>query len=177
MTYIPSLFSQAPEAGTVTIADGASSGTATLSTAINTTYHAVVMTGCKNVGAGGAGDAQATIVITDSTTITAARYGTVGAMTVGFITLPFHPTFQLQAVQPISITVVSGSATATVTAVGAKAVVFWCGFTSTSTTEANYSKVPPLLVKTNTTTYTASVGSDAATDLSVIVKVIVVDFK
>ncbi len=157
--YRASIF-RSVQRGTITL-NNATSGTATLSTALVSIDYAFI----TFLGYGAAGTEPNSkkfvpkLVLTNTTTVT-ATLNTVLAVNnvIPFEVKEYWPNELLQAVQRGTIDT-SASLTATITGVGSKAFVQHCGTTDAlDNTVAGFSSTPywPAVVLTNATTLTAT---------------------
>ncbi len=150
----------------ITIATGATSGTVTID-AVNTAYAVVFPAGTTTTSTStDYRDFSARTTLTNATTLTATRDGaSTGTIVVRGSLVEFDASM-VNSVQYGTITV-SPSATAgtaTITAVGTRAVVIPLGFSCTSITGVNHAMTR--LDLTNTTTVTATRGSSNSSTIT-----------
>lgn len=95
--------------GTVTIASGSSSGTASISS-VNTSATGLTHCGQRTTQTGTTFGVNfsARITLTNDTTVTASRSGTSGALTVGFCIIEYLPSI-IQSIQYVSVTSTAAS--------------------------------------------------------------------
>lgn len=158
------------QSGVVTIASGAATGTATLSTAVDTTK-AMLLFGGSNSDDSSASDyanVGARITLTSSTVVTATR-GASGAVvtSVAFTVVEFAS--GVNSLQYGTITLAAAATnTATISSVGANAFVIWLGVSTTTGATAIHT-VSVGVGLTNSTTVTATAGTAVTAVLSFVV--------
>lgn len=103
--------------GTVTIANGSTTGTATItSVAMGNSILSLLEASNNSAAAHVSIDAKVTLMLTSATVVTATRFGSTGDVTVGFDVMELVPGV-VKSIQRGTITLSSTSTTATVTAV------------------------------------------------------------
>lgn len=156
------------QAGTVTVASGATSGTYTISPAITTLGNAMlVWNGETNNDTGGLDGRQSVILtLTNTTTVTATRVSN-GAFTVtiAFTIVEFASGVNSIQAGTISVAATNPSNTATISLVGANAFVLYQGYNTSGNSSAVWPQAAVTL--TNTTTVTAFVQTSATLTQSV----------
>lgn len=162
--FVPSLI-KSIQRGTIVIAGGTSSNTATLSTAV-VLANSLLTWGSQGLNTSGQVDAQmftARITLTNTTTVTATRGGTTEALTVPYEVIEFWPGV-LKSVQ--RGTVVTGTP-ATITAVNtAKSMLSYLGCVGATSTGGEWGSWQGYLVLTNSTTVTATEGGGNTTHIT-----------
>lgn len=146
--------------GTITIANATASNTATI-TAVDPNN--AIVHGLGNTVNEAPNSSFVRVTLTNSTTVTATRSGTVSANTVNYEVIEYWPGL-IKSVQRGTITLNSvTSATATITAVDTtKTMVEHLGASNTDASGGNGQLWLTTLVLTNATTVTAAVNTAAA---------------
>lgn len=113
-SWMPMSAIQSVQSGTVTIANGNASGTATI-TAVNLSRATLEFLGNSTTGAATQiRDEDAGITLTDTTTVTATRGGLVGTVVVSFRVTQWRPDVW-RSIQRFQLTIANASATGTAT--------------------------------------------------------------
>lgn len=157
------------QTGTVTINTGATTGNATLTTAVSSTSTIIVPGGTVTANSSGntnVGPAMFTLTTTTNVQMACADDGVSSPTCSGaFTAVEFYPNVLTSlGIQRGTITIAAASTsnTATISTVGSKAGLFPCGARTSATARSAYTLVRQVL--TNTTTVTASrQDQDAAT--------------
>lgn len=142
-----------------TITNGNGTCTATIS-AVTVNKTIVILQGVTTDEASQTNGARygVSLVVTNTTTITATRGGTTGAVSPKFTVIEFVSGVNSVQSGTIAVTLASSSNTATISAVGANAFVLYLGC-STAAVTLDYSSVQCGVVLTNSTTVTATTGA------------------
>lgn len=147
--------------GSITIADGTASNTATIASVVTENARLVCL-GWSSTNVQQADNAFARIALTNSTTITATRgaASTGGATTVSYEVIEYEPG-AIKSVQRGTFAVSSASTTQAITAVAtSKSQVDHLGFSHTSATATI--TLTPRLTLTNSTTLTGDTVTTGA---------------
>lgn len=150
------------QAGTVTVASGAGSGTYTISPAITTLGNAIIIWNGETTNDTGGQDNRTAVILTltNTSTLTATRVGTVAFVTtVSFTIVEFASGVNSIQAGNIAIAPTNTTNTATISTVGATAFVLYQGTNVSANTTANFPQGGVSL--TNSTTVTATVPTSA----------------
>lgn len=156
-SYAPSSYIRSIQNGSITIASGSTSNTATISsvTTANTwlKYDGVTATSTSNVQS-----VATRITLTNSTTVTATRGASNSdAVTVYFSVVEFSSGVNSIQYGTVAVSAAQTSNTATISSVGATSFVGWLG-SSSATSQTSYSRVATSVDLTNSTTVTGHIG-------------------
>lgn len=145
---------QSIQKGTITIAAGLTSNTATISSVI-TGKSMLVYEGLSTTNNASTRYDRlvARIELTNGTTVTATRGVVTGDVTVSYTVVEFAS--GVNSIQSGSIVIAATTNTATISAVGANAFVLWLGAT-TAANPSNYTTSQGAVELTNSTTVTAT---------------------
>lgn len=150
------------QAGTATVASGATSGTYTISPAITTLGNAMLVWNGETTNDTGGSDQRTSLILTltNTTTVTVTRGVNVAfSATVSFTIVEFASGVNSIQAGTISVATTNASNTASISAVGANAFVLYQGYNNTGSTTANLPQSGVTL--TNSTTVTAFVQTSA----------------
>ncbi len=177
MSYRSSVI-KSMQRGTISLAAGSASATATLSTAVNTSYAYPLLLMTPATGA--TADSAVRVTLTNSTTVTAFHLGAaVTAVTVSFEVVEIFAWALRQAIQTgtVSHTAPNTSGTATIVAVNTtKAQLGYLGTAVTSNAGDTYpAAVSSTVALTNSTTVTGTRGSGSSSNVTI--GFVVIDWK
>lgn len=141
----------------ITIASGATSNTATI-TSVNTANAMLIYQGLTATSTSNVQSVATRIELTNATTVTATRGSSNSdAVTVNFTVVEFTSNVNSIQAGTIGISTIQTSNTAIISAVGANAFILWLG-ASSATSMTSLSRVSTSVVLTNSTTVTANIG-------------------
>lgn len=151
--------------GSITIAAGSNSNTATLSPTVTAANSMLVYNGVTtDLATSNHAKCAVRITLTNGTTVTATReLNSSVAVTVNFSVVEFASGVNSIQYNTITITAAGTSNTRTISAVGANAFVMWLGG-SVSTASLAYADVQSGVTLTNSTTVTGNIGFALAND-------------
>lgn len=149
------------QSGTISIGSASTSGTATISST-NASYTVLHYLGATNASTSQTFSQIESVLTVSGTTVTATRFASGAAQTVGFIAIEFQSAACNQAVQSYQTSWTSGtSITQTVTSVNTNnALLLYAG--SSANISANEAQAEQYASLTNSTTVTLNVNTSSA---------------
>lgn len=153
----PASYVQSIQRGTITIASGSTSNTATI-TSVDTTKAIILYQGLTATSTSSVQSVASRIELTNGTTVTATRGASnTDSVTVAYTVIEFNAHVNSVQAGTVLVTAIQTSNTATISSVGSNAFVLFLGATSL-TPQTSWSRVATSVDLTNSTTVTAHIG-------------------